>query len=177
MIGYTNESKVKDIAESYLKADIGKLLKDVQMDNGIALSQDVFSHTVNRLAYLIQKNFKGLMLGEVRYVFEATAEHLNGKINTASILRLFHKYMEQKIEKQRREYESREQETIENFNGIQNSLLCKAIIHKVNLMDSGQLKGDSWYSMKIKDVAKKIESGEIKVMMPVKKKRKFTWED
>ena len=90
---------MKDIPDSHLKSEIETLLKVVMMDFGQILPPDIYSHTVNRLSYLIGMKYKALMMGEVKYVFEALTEDMN-KISVQAIMKLFSKFYDTKIEKQ-----------------------------------------------------------------------------
>ena len=161
MITISNDTKVRDIPEPSLKIEIEGLIKVVMMDFGIVLTQEVFSHTVSRLAYLIIKKYKGLLLGEVKYIFEETSEHLKGKLSVSTVLQLFSKYYDEKIERQRREMEDRDLEFETNTVNCLNNPLGRAIIYKMNMVETGQITIADWDKHPIKQIAQDLQSGKI----------------
>jgi hypothetical protein len=165
---YNNETKIKDLPESHLKLEIESLIKTTLMDFGMVMAQDLFAHTVNRLAYLIKLKYKGFLVGEVKYVFEAMAEHIKGKLSVSTIMQLFSRYQEMKIERQRQEYENFQDGLMKNASVWNKTPMGSAIIHKINLLQSGRLSIEDWDSVKIREVAEKINTGQIKVVRSAK---------
>ncbi|HLO59834.1 MAG TPA: hypothetical protein VK179_13885 [Bacteroidales bacterium] len=176
MITYHNETKVRDLPESFLKSVIEGLLKTAMLDLASVMDQEMFSHSVNRLVYLIQMKYKALMLGEIKYVFEGTLENLKGKLSVASVMSLFGQYASAKIEKQRQEYAAHEAEIYQGGMAVSQTPFARAIIHKMNLLETGQISIDDWENVKLKDIAEDIESGKIKVFMPETRKKNSNYE-
>lgn len=165
---YSNETKIKDILESHLKVEIESLLKTVMMDFGSIMTQDMFSHTVNRLVYLINMKYKGLMIGEIKYVFEMAPEKIKGKLSVQTIMQLFYQYYDAKIEKQKQVVDSREHENYMSSVDCMKLPFGKAIIWK---REQYELTGKH-SDIPLKEVAEKISSGEIKfTYTPGKAKR------
>jgi hypothetical protein len=175
MVSYTNETRVRDIPDPSLELEVKELLKSAIFDFGADMKKDVFNHSVKRVTYLLKIKYKGLMLGEVKYVFEAMSEFIKGKLSVSTIMQLFYKYMDDKIEKQRREVEEREIGYEQNFVNCMNNPLGKAIIHKIELVENGQLSMDNWDKVPLKQIAMDIKSGKIPYTYQPDKRVRHKW--
>lgn len=175
MISYTNETKLKDLPEVDLKKEVEVLLKTILSDFGVIPQQDLFSHTVGRLSYLIGKKYKGYHLGEVKYVFEEMTEHMKGKVTVNAILQMFQLYDQKKVEKQMHDLEERELNYERTTMDLVRYPVGQAIIHKMNMYESGELTDENYFSVSLKKIAEDIASGKIKVTMP-KKKTQHIWD-
>jgi hypothetical protein len=171
MVSYTNETKIIDLPEIDIKKEVKILLKNAVMDFNIEMTKDTFEHTYNRLGYLISIKYKQLMLGEVKYIFECMVEYIKGKLSVSSILYLFAKYIEIKIEKHRQQMQDSQINYDNNINNCLKFPLGSAIIHKINMVKSGDLSIDDWERVNLKTLASQIESGQVKVMYPIKNKK------
>lgn len=176
MISIGNDTKIKDIPEPSLKLEIEGLIKSVMMDFGVVPTQESFSHLVGRMTYLISKKYKGLLLGEVKYILEETSEHLKGKLSVSTLLQLFSKYYDEKIERQRHEMEERDLTISSEYVNCMYSPLGKAIIHKMQLVETGQITKDEWDNYPLKQVAADIQSGKIPFMYKPDRRVKHIWD-
>lgn len=176
MVSYTNETKVKDIPTPSFESEIRELLKSAIFDFGSEMKKDQFEHTVTRLSYLISSKYKGFMIGEVKYVFEGMVDQLKGKLSVSTIMQLFWKYQEGKIERQRLEMDDKDMEYDKSSVNCLNTPFGKAIIHKMELRESGQLPDDKWDKLSLKQVAEDIQSGKIRFNYKPDKKIKHTWD-
>jgi hypothetical protein len=176
MVGYTNETKVKDIPYPNFENEIKELFKSAVFDFGAEVKKEVFDHSVKRLAGIIYGRYKGYMLGEVKYVFEAMVEHIKGKLSVSSIMQLFYKYNEEKIEKQRRESEERDISIEKNFVNCFDNPLGSAIIHKMQMVESGQLKIENWDTVNLKQLAEDIKTGKVIHHYKPERKNRKKWQ-
>lgn len=158
MVSYTNETKVKDIPLPSLELEIKDLLKAALFDFGSDMTKDAFQHSYVKIAYLVSNRYKGLMLGEVKYVFDMAPEQVKGKLSVQTIMQLFYRYNDAKIEKQKQEVEAREHENFMNSADCMRLPFGKAIIWKREQYEKTGKHPD----IPLKEVAEKISSGEIK---------------
>lgn len=166
MVSYNNETKVMDIPKPALELEVKELLRKAIFDYGSDMKKDLFEHSYNRLAYIISLKYKTLILGEVKYVFECMFEHIKGKLSVSTIMQLFARYTEAKIEKQRQEILNGEIEYDKNIHDCSKSPLGSAIIHKITTKDDRP----------IKEIAEDIKSGKINFKYSPDKKNKRKWE-
>jgi hypothetical protein len=176
MVSYTNETKVRDIPSPSMELEIKELLKSAIFDFGADMKKDVFEHSVKRLSYLIGFKYKGLLLGEVKYVFESMSEFVKGKLSVQTIMQLFYKYMDEKIARQKQEIDERDINYEKAaVNCLNNPLGC-AIIHKIEMVESGELKTKDWESVPLKQIAQDIHEGKIIVNFKPDRKTKHIWD-
>jgi hypothetical protein len=175
MITYSNETKVKDLPEPILTEQVSVLFKTAIFDFAIDMKDEAIVHSIKRLTYLISAKYKSLMLGEVKYVFDAMMNHIKGKLSVANIMQLFAKYMEEKIERQRQDMENKDVENQQNAVDLFKYPIGKAIIHKMNMYESGELTDENYFSVPLKRIAEDISSGKITVTIP-KKKTQHIWD-
>lgn len=177
MVSYTNETKIKDLPQEIILANVKDLVKSAILDYGSELKKEFYDHTVSRVSYLLFLKHKGLMIGEVKFVFETMIEHVKGKLSVSSIMQLFDSYMDSKIQKQKTEYEYREDELRGEYKKWISSPLGLAIIYKITLHEEQRMTDLEWQNMNLKELAMKIQSGEIKFNYKPDTKRKMKWQD
>lgn len=176
MVNYTNETKVRDIPDPSLEIEIKELLKAAIFDFGADMKKDVFEHSVKRLSYLIKNKYKGLMLGEVKYVFEYMCEFVKGKLSVQTIMQLFYKYQDEKINRQKQEMEQRDISYEKEAVNCMESPLGSAIIHKMQMVENGRLKIEYWETINLKELARNIQAGEIIHQYKSDRKIKHNWD-
>jgi len=156
-----NEIQIKDIPYNEFENEIKEMLKSVIMDYGSDIRQEIFEHSYKRITYLVSKKYKGFLMGEVRYIFDAMIEHIKGKISVSSIMQLFSKYYDEKIEKQRFQIEQQDLNYEKNIVNCMKSPLGKAIIYKIQMVERGDLEIKDWEKIPLKKIADEIQSGKI----------------
>lgn len=168
MVNYSNETKVKDIPLPSLEVEIKELLKAALFDFGSDMTKDAFQHSYVKIAYLVSNRYKSLKFGEVKYIFEMAPEQIKGKLSVQTMMQLFYRYNDAKIEKQKQEFEKFQFENFKNAVDCSTMPLGKAIVYKYEVHE----KTRKYPEMPIKEIAERIATGEIKFnYTPGKRKR------
>jgi hypothetical protein len=165
--------RIKDI-EPYqiFEVNIYNLLKGLLNDFDQSMDQQKFDHTYKQIAYLLKNKYKGLIWGDIKYVFNEISlgnyDIKNISVNT--VMGCFSKYQYKKIEQNRIEYEKREHQLQQNAANLNKTPFGKAILFRNEMIEKGNKE---WYDVPLKEIAEKIKSGEIKYEYISKKRNKL----
>lgn len=168
------EEKIKNISADdllvFIKQKIALLINDFDGNT------DDIESISTRVCDLIYGNYRNLIIGQVIKVFEDISLGIIPirKISVINIMGAFQQYKKYEVDKNISDlYKNEEPTFIGNFVAESGLPMGLALIHKVDLLITGEITDKQYFSPEfdLKIIAQKINNGEIKVHIKNKKNK------
>lgn len=167
-------SRLKDLDYDQFLRAIKVMLNKIWMDSGVKYDKEMFDHTLKSVGYSIYNYHSTLLFAEIQVVFKGISlgTYKCTRISSNSILGALNEFLEAKRKRVAMQGDLEHSITKKRNSFVFESGLPigQAILFKMEQRDKGITTFDN---MPTKEIAEKINSGELKVIGSYRRKNKY----